>query len=133
MPKVNLSAVTITELVDHLEGQKRRIDEQLLELRGVLGVREVGNGTLAVSATGTSSVAVKRRISVAGRKRMAAAQQARWAALKGAKTVAPTPAAVPAKPKRTLSAAGRKRIVAALKNAGPIKKPPRLPARSRKP
>ena len=123
MPKVNLSAVTITELVDHLEGQRRRIDEQLLELRGILGT---ANGSTSPTAHTRGG---KRQLSPATRQRIATAQKKRWAASRAATTTAqatapaehPVPVAT-GKPKRTLSAAGRKRIVAALKKRWADKK-----------
>ena len=75
MPKVNLSAVTITELVDHLEGQKRRIDEQLLELRGVLG-ESVGNGNTCCRSTANIHGGGQASDEPAGRQRIATAQKA---------------------------------------------------------
>jgi hypothetical protein len=84
------------------EEQRRRLDAQLAELRGMR------NG---VSHTAPASVRPRRKMSAAGRKAIAAAQRQRWAVLKGSAS----PRKGPKKAKRKLSAAGRAAIVAALK------------------
>ena len=91
------------------EEQKRRLDEQLAELRAM---RTGANHTALASSR------PRRKMSAAGRKAIAAAQRQRWAALKGSS--APPKAAK--KAKRKLSAAGRAAIVAALKKRWAAKK-----------
>jgi hypothetical protein len=91
------------------EEQKRRLDEQLAELRAM---RTGANHTALASSR------PRRKMSAAGRKAIAASQRQRWAALKGSS--APPKAAK--KAKRKLSAAGRAAIVAALKKRWAAKK-----------
>jgi hypothetical protein len=88
------------------EEQKRRLDEQLAELRTM---RSGGPSPAASS---------RRRMSAAGRKAIAEAQRKRWAALKDGAA----PEKAPKKAKRKLSAAGRAAIVAALKKRWAAKK-----------
>jgi hypothetical protein len=100
-----LSPEIITAAIEGFEAQKRRIDEQIGELRAML------NGGQP-KADGAPQKGKRRTISAAGRKRIAEAQRQRWAALKEA----PEPAtSQPKKRKRRLSAEGRAAIVAALK------------------
>ncbi len=84
------------------ETQKQRIDEQISELRSMLGgtSRTVG---AAKSAKG------RRKLSPEALERIREGQRRRWAAARSESTPTPT------KPKRKLSAAGRKAIVDALK------------------
>jgi hypothetical protein len=79
-----------------LEAQRQRIDEQIVQLRAVLGGERSRTGGERTTGKG-------RQISAAGRRRIAAAQRKRWAQLKQAK-------AHETKPRRRLSAVGRKRI-----------------------
>jgi hypothetical protein len=92
------------------EEQKRRLDEQLAELRAM---RTGANHTALASSR------PRRKMSAAGRKAIAAAQRQRWAVLKGG---AAEPREAPKKAKRKLSAAGRAAIVAALKKRWAAKK-----------
>ena len=85
------------------EEQKRRLDEQIAELRSLLS----GAKPPSQATTGP-----RRKMSAAGRKAIATAQRKRWAAKKAEPNGAP---AKSVKPKRKLSAAGRAAIVAALK------------------
>ena len=106
MPTPKLKPEIIAAAIEGFESQKRRIDDQIAELRQML---EGGSAeTAAVPATPER----KRKISAAGRARIAEAQRQRWAAKKSAESTA-TPEA--AKPKRKLSAAGRKAIAEATK------------------
>lgn len=89
------------------EEQKRRIDQQISDLRAVKA------GAAAESPkTAEPTERPRRKVSAAGRKAMAAAQRKRWAAIKG-QSEPESPA--PAKPKRKMSAAGRAAIAAAVK------------------
>ena len=103
----------IDAAIEGFEQQKRRIDEQISELR------VVRSGSPAQSAS-VPTKQPRRKMSPAGRKAIAEAQRKRWAASKGqAEPQAPKPAN---RPKRKLSAAGRANIVAALKKRWAAKK-----------
>ena len=93
----------IDAAIEGFESQKRRIDEQIAELRAL------SNGNAQAVAVAPK----KRGMSVAGRKAIGEAQRKRWAAAKGQ---AETPKVEkPAERKRVLSAAGRAAIIAATK------------------
>jgi hypothetical protein len=94
----------IDAAIEGFESQKRRIDEQIAELRALR------NGD-------TAETPKKKGMSAAGRKAMAEAQRKRWAR---AKTEAPKAKRV--KKKRVLSSAGKAAIVAALKKRWAAKK-----------
>jgi hypothetical protein len=103
----------IDAAIEGFEQQKRRIDQQISELR----VLRSGSPTLSGSAPVKQP---RRKMSPAGRKAIAEAQRKRWAASKGsAEPKAPKPAR---KAKRKLSAEGRANIVAALKKRWAAKK-----------
>jgi hypothetical protein len=108
-----LSNEIINAAIYGFEEQRRKLDAQITELRGMLAQ----NSGRATSSAGPK-VRSKRRMSAAGRKAIADAQRKRWAAAKK-KTAAPKAAK---KPKRKLSAAGRAAIVAALKKRWAAKK-----------
>jgi len=98
-----LSQGIIDAAIEGFESQKRRIDEQIAELRAL------SNGH---TPAGTEAPR-KRGMSAAGRRAIAEAQRKRWAAAKGQ---AETPKVEkPAERKRVLSAAGRAAIIAATK------------------
>lgn len=61
--------------LDGLELQRQRLDEQIAQVRSLLG--RSGRGRPAAKATGNHSA--KRVLSPAARKRIAAAQKRRWA------------------------------------------------------
>jgi hypothetical protein len=104
-PEIVLAAI------EGFESQKRRIDDQIAELRSMLpGATPEGT---------TESARPKRKVSAAARRRMALGQQRRWAAIKDG---AGSGASEPSKPRRKLSAAGRAAIVAALKKRRAVKK-----------
>jgi hypothetical protein len=90
------------------EEQKRQIDVEIAELRGMVSETEPAS---TKSPTAPAKRA-KRKMSAATRKAMALAQQKRWAAKKAQSEPEATAAT---KPKRKLSAAGKKRIIAASK------------------
>jgi hypothetical protein len=89
------------------EAQKKRLDDQIAEIRQKMAGRSVP--TKAEPENGRK----RRKMSAAGRKRIAAAQRKRWAAKK--ESGAGDSKATTEKPKRKLSAAGRKRIIEATK------------------
>ena len=101
-----LTKEIIDAAIEGFEQQKRRIDQQISELRSVR------SGSPAQSASAPAKQP-RRKMSAAGRKAIAEAQRKRWAASQGqAEPKAPKPAK---KAKRKLSAEGRANIVAALK------------------
>jgi hypothetical protein len=109
MPTQKLTPEIISAAINGFESQKRRIDEQIAELRTMLP-----DGS-PPAATPEATPGKRKKFSAAARRKMALAQKARWAKIKGeAEAAAPTPAQAP-KPKRKLSAAGRKAIIAATK------------------
>jgi peptidoglycan hydrolase CwlO-like protein len=114
-----LSKEIISAAIFGFEAQRRKLDEQIAELRGMLS----GNNSSAATPSAEPKVRKKRAMSAAGRKAIAEAQRKRWAAAKGEEAPAKKTAAKTAKkPKRKLSAAGRAAIVAALKKRWAAKK-----------
>jgi len=107
-----LTNTIIEAAIDGFEAQKKKLDLQIAELRGLL------SGSVATSADEPAK-GPHRKISAAGRKRMAAAQRKRWAAVK---TETAAPATKAAMPKRKISAAGRKAIAEAQKKRWAAKK-----------
>lgn len=73
----------LTAALEGLELQKQRIDEQIQEVRSLLGKAPARRGRPPGSSNGGSSnngPATKRgRLSASARKRIAAAQKRRWA------------------------------------------------------
>ena len=112
-----LSPEVIVAAIEGFESQKKRIDAQIGELRGML------NGHHSASAAPELEKPKRRKISATGRRRIAAAQRQRWAATK--RQAAPSSQTVtPEAPKRKrrLSAAGRKRIIEATKRRWALKR-----------
>jgi hypothetical protein len=105
MPTQRLTSEIINAAIAGFEGQKKRIDAQIADLRQAL----TGNGAHGVAAS--ERVHRKRKMSAAARKRIADAQRKRWAAMKEASGQPST--SERAKPKRKISAAGRKAIIEA--------------------
>ena len=102
-----LTTGILNAALENLTSKRQQIDEQIAEVRRLLG----GN-TTGVSPTPETATR-KRTISAAGKRAIAEAQKRRWAAKKAPSVPAPEVAAK--KPKRKLSAEGRRNIVAALK------------------
>jgi hypothetical protein len=115
MPTPKLTNEIITAAIEGFESQKRRIDDQIAELRAMLPA-----GTTDTAATPEAPTRKRKKFSAAARKRMKEAQQLRWAKIRG-ESEPPAPA-TPAKPKRKLSKAGKAAIVAALKKRWASKK-----------
>lgn len=93
MPKISggLNRDVLTAALEGLEAQKRRIEEQLEQVRSALGVGGVRRGRPPRSAMHNGagdglSVArparKRRRLSAEARARISAAQKKRWAAAK---------------------------------------------------
>src|ERR1039457_6812929 len=109
MPKQNRTTEILTAAVLGFEEQKRRIDEQIAEIRQMLD-----GGRTAPAATPEPTKGKRRKMSAAARKRIGDAQRKRWAESKGQAELPSR--AVTAKPKRRkMSAAGRKAISEATK------------------
>jgi hypothetical protein len=113
MANPKLTDAIIEAAITGFEEQKRKIDEQISELRSMRA------GSPAPSASAPEKQ-LRRKMSAAGRKAIAAAQRKRWAEKKAGSTT-PAKAAKPAK-KRVLSAEGRAAIVAATKKRWAAKK-----------
>jgi len=87
MPRTANSIQNHSLLAAALEGlelQKQRIDEQIQEVRSLLGKAPGRRGRPSGSTNGgakvrTAPVAKRARLSAAARKRIAAAQKRRWA------------------------------------------------------
>lgn len=108
MPQ-KLTPEFIAAAIDGFQEQKKRIDDQIAELRQMLGASSGDEGAAPPRPT------TKRRArSALVRARMAAAQRKRWAAKRTASAGTETKSARPRK-KRRLSAAGRKAISEATK------------------
>ena len=103
-----LTTDILNAALENLTSKRRQIDEQIAEVRRLLGTRTDGTSDTA------EAPARKRRMSAAGRRAIAEAQRRRWAEKKATAQATSTPAPTK-KPKRKLSAAGRRAIVAALK------------------
>jgi hypothetical protein len=114
MPTQRLTNEIITAAIEGFEAQKKRIDEQIAELRSLL--------TGVPAKTPAPNATRKRgKFSDAARLRMKEAQQRRWARIKG-ESEPRTPAEVPAKPKRQMSEAGRRAIAEAARKRWAVKK-----------
>jgi hypothetical protein len=111
MPTPRLTVEILNASIEGFESHKRRIDEQIAEIRQML------DGNPAEPA-GASKPQTRRRwkMSAAGRNAIAEAQRMYWAASKGESEPVTT------KPKRKLSPAGKAAIVAALKKRWAAKK-----------
>ena len=115
MPTQKLTNEIITAAIEGFEAQKKRIDEQIAELRSFL--------TKGSAETGAAPRGTRKRgkFSAATRLRMKEAQQRRWARIKG-EIETPAPAVVAAKPKRQMSEAGRAAIAEAARRRWAAKK-----------
>jgi hypothetical protein len=103
-----LTQEIIAAAIEGFQSQKRRIDDQITELRSMLTGNPTKNAPPPEAATGK-----RKKFSTAVRRKMALAQKARWAKTKG-EAEPPVIKETP-KPKRKLSAAGRAAIIAATK------------------
>jgi len=106
-----LTTEILNSALENLTAKRQHIDEQIAEVRRLLG----GSKNGAASAPDAAPVPArhKRRMSAAGRRAIAEAQKRRWAEQKAAAGV--TPATAPKRRKRKLSPEGRQAIVDALK------------------
>ncbi len=125
----SLTSDVLHAALEGLEARKRSIEEQLEQVRAMLGIRADGQkrrGRPPLAAVPSEDPSIpeqaprkRRRLSAEARARIAAAQRKRWATKKQskepAKTASVKAAPVKATKKRKLSAAGRKRIIEATK------------------
>jgi hypothetical protein len=113
MQTPQLTQSILTAALDGLELQKSRIEDQIAQVRSLLG----GAPRKPVaSAEASGEVAPKRTLSAAARRSIATAQKKRWALIRKQKASGEPAAKVEAKPaKRKLSAAGRRAIIEATK------------------
>jgi hypothetical protein len=72
-----LTAEIITAAVLGFEQQKRRIDDQIAELRAMLS-----GGSTETNATPEAPTGKRKKFSAAARRRMKEAQQRRWAKIR---------------------------------------------------
>ena len=102
-----LTREILNAALESLTAKRQQIDEQIAEVRRLLGGR-------TSTASHTSEPATrKHRISAPGRRAIAEAQKRRWAEQKAG--AGATPAKTPKRAKRKLSPEGRQAIVDALK------------------
>ena len=102
-----LTTGILNAALENLTSKRQQIDEQIAEVRRLLG------GNTDGASAKTEPATRKRTISAVGKRAIAEAQRQRWAAKKAASES--IPATPIKKPKRKLSAEGRRNIVAALK------------------
>jgi len=105
-----LTPEIISAAIVGFEQQKRRIDDQIAELRAMLPGGRTDGTAATLEAPGR-----KRQFSTAARRKMRDAQRLRWAKIRG-ESGPSAPAEAP-KPKRKLSAVAKAKLVANLKKA----------------
>jgi len=112
-----LTTTIIEAAIVGFEAQKKSIDAQIAELRGML------TGTSESPAEEAPTKTTRRKFSAAARKRMREAQKLRWAKIKGESAPAKKTAVVKAaRPKPKFSAAARKALSVAMKKRWAAKK-----------
>ncbi len=103
----------IAAAIEGYEGQRKRIDYQIAELRAMLS-----GGPATPAATPEAPKRKRRRMRAAGRRAVAEAQRKRWARIRG-ESEPPAPATTEVqkvrRAKRRISEEGMKRIIAATK------------------
>ena len=101
-----ISAEILRAALAGLRLQEQKIQEQIAEVEGMLGVKSG-----AIASTEDASTGKRRQFSAASRRKMALAQKARWAAIRGTSEQPETSTPAPTKAKRRkMSAAGRKAV-----------------------
>ena len=108
MPTPKLTLEIITAAIEGFQFQKRRIENQIAELRAMLS-----GGPAETSATPEAAPGKRKKFSAAARRKMALAQKARWAKIRGETE----PVTQAPKAKRKLSPAAKAKLVANLKKA----------------
>lgn len=99
----------IDAAIEGFEAQKRRIDDQIADLRSI---RDGGSSQPRIPATAPRQ---KRKLSPEAIRRIREGQQRRWVKVRGEATPSAPSASKPAKKKRRLSPEGRKAIQDALR------------------
>jgi hypothetical protein len=79
-------AAFLNAALEGLELQRKRIDEQIQQVKSLLGGKKPR--VVPAAAAGKSKPAAKRELSETARKRIAKAQKKRWAAYRKAKRAA---------------------------------------------
>jgi len=110
MPTQVLTAQILAAAIEGFEAEKRRIDEQIAEVRQMLD-----GGRSEPAATPKAPGGTQRTMSAAARKRIGDAQRKRWAQSKKPSEQPTQSATTSESPKRKFSAAGRRAIVEATK------------------
>jgi len=114
MPTPKLTTEIISAAIEGFESKKRRIDEQIAELRAMLS----GGPAETATTTPEATPGKRKKFSAASRRKMALAQKARWAKIKGeSEAPAPAPAQALRQARRKLSPAAKAKLVANLKKA----------------
>jgi hypothetical protein len=111
-----LTHTIIEAAIAGFEAQKKGIDAQIAELRGML------TGTSESSTEEAPAKGTRRKFSAAARKRMREAQKLRWAKIKGESAPAKKTSVKAARPKPKFSAAARKALSVAMKKRWAAKK-----------
>ena len=75
-PKLVSDPIVLEAALEGLELQRQRIEEQIRQVRSLLGKRRSGGGAATTEAATPKR---RRQLSPAARKRIAAAQKKRWA------------------------------------------------------
>ena len=83
---MTISHELLTAALEGLERQKTRIEEQIANVRSMLGIKKRGRPPKsAVSQPSPQPARKRRKMSAAARKRIGDATRKRWAALRKAK------------------------------------------------
>jgi hypothetical protein len=114
-PKLTLEIINAA--IEGLDSKKRRINDQITELRTMLP-----GGSAETVATPETAPRKRRKFSATARRRMREAQQRRWAKVRGESEPSASPTPEPKKPKRRISEGGLKRIIAATKKRWRLQK-----------
>jgi hypothetical protein len=108
-PTQKLTTEILAAAIERFEGQKRRIDEQIAQLRQMLD-----GGRSEMVGASEAPKGKRRKMSAAARKRISDAQKKRWAASKRpSEPTLQAAASETPKRKRKISAAGKRAIAAA--------------------
>lgn len=76
---ISKDPVLLQAALEGFELQRQRIDEQISQLRSVLGKRKPRSADTQAAAEPAPASSGRRKLSAAARKRIAAAQKKRWA------------------------------------------------------
>ena len=84
MPKTSASPnyEILEAALQGLEAQRQKLDEQIAQVRAMMGRRGGRSSKAAQSQSGATGEGTRRNLSPEARKRIAAAQKKRWAAFR---------------------------------------------------